>query len=291
MIKPSVSVIIPFYSDVKWLCEAVESFLKQTYPIAEIIVVNDGSKEDDSSFLRIYGNRIKYYRKENGGPATARNLGLEKATSDYVAFLDSDDLWLPEKTELQINEMLLNKAVWSHTAYETFDTNSGLTLNTISVKDFNGMIFPKMVYSNPLATPGIIISREILTENPSWRFNNEMRYGQDQYLWMCIAPKYKILAIDKVLVKVRMRGGNASLRARVQLRARAIIYRNVLLPHSNYLKSISWSGRVAFEMCTIGEKVLSLIEKNTENNNIIENVSRVLYLIPWLLFKFNSKRS
>ena len=96
MKKPaSVSVIIPFYNETGWLSEAIESVLRQTYPIHEIIVINDGSKEDVSALLNLYEGKIKYFYKENGGPSSARNLGINLATGDYLSFLDSDDVWLP----------------------------------------------------------------------------------------------------------------------------------------------------------------------------------------------------
>ena len=100
----TVSVVIPFYANANWLCEAVDSVLAQTYGNYEIIVVNDGSKEDVSDFLKKYGDKIKYYEKENGGAASARNEGIKRAEGDYIAFLDSDDLWTPQKLSVQLEQ-------------------------------------------------------------------------------------------------------------------------------------------------------------------------------------------
>ena len=80
----TVSVIIPFYSHIEWLYEAIESVLNQTYPIHEIILVNDGSKEDMTEFLAKYGDKITYVYQENAGPAAARNNGIRRATGDYI---------------------------------------------------------------------------------------------------------------------------------------------------------------------------------------------------------------
>ena len=88
---PEVSVIIPFYAGVDWLSEAVDSVLLQTFKDYEIIVVNDGSPENMTEFLTQYSNKIKYIKKENGGPSTARNVGIDAAIGKYIAFLDSDD--------------------------------------------------------------------------------------------------------------------------------------------------------------------------------------------------------
>ena len=103
-----VSVIIPFYNGVNWLCEAVQSVLDQTYKNVEIIVVNDGSPENVQSFLDKYGTLVNYNYQENQGPAVARNLGMHLATGDYLAYLDSDDVWVPTKLEKQIGFMESN---------------------------------------------------------------------------------------------------------------------------------------------------------------------------------------
>ncbi|MFD1780169.1 glycosyltransferase family 2 protein [Fredinandcohnia salidurans] len=284
----NVSVIIPFYNNITWLIDAVDSVLAQTYPANEVIVVDDGSKENMDNFLKKYKEKIIYIKKENGGPATARNFGIEISTGDYIAFLDSDDIWLPNKLEVQINLMEKYKVKWSHTSYELFDTDKkeNNTLKVVSVKEFNGMIYPKMLMSNPLATPSIVINGDLLRNNPNLRFNNKMRYGQDQYLWLNIAPENNILSIDEVLVRVRIRGGNAALRARVQLRARSIIWK--VLNHDKdrfKIKELSKLAKLAFILSQIGTSVLSFFEKITKNSTIIEWISKLLYVIPWILFK------
>src|SRR5690606_6564927 len=101
-------VIIPFYNNVQWLESAVKSVLSQTFKNYEIIIVNDGSIENLNSFIDNYCNMIKYFETENKGPGHARNFGIKKAQGEYIAFLDSDDLWLCNKLEIQINEMELN---------------------------------------------------------------------------------------------------------------------------------------------------------------------------------------
>lgn len=288
----SVSVIIPFYNEVSWLIDAVESVLAQSYPVDEIIVVNDGSKENLSDFLNEYNDKIVYAYKENGGPATARNLGIDKSTGDYIAFLDSDDIWLPNKLEVQINLMKKHNAIWSHTSYELFDTDKleNNTIKNVSVKEFDGMIYPKMLLVNNMATPTVVISGDFLRNNPKLRFNNEMRYGQDQFLWLNIAPEHNILSIDKVLVRVRIRGSNAALRARVQLRARSIIWSILQQDKTRFrVKQLPKLAKIAFTLSQIGTNILSLFEKGIKNNTVLEWISRILFMLPWIIFKTEFK--
>ncbi len=105
MYTPKVSVIIPAYNASNYLREAIDSALAQTYPHVEIIVVNDGSK-DDGATERIalsYGDQIRYFSKENGGSSSALNMGIANMTGEWFSWLSHDDLYMPEKLEEQIS--------------------------------------------------------------------------------------------------------------------------------------------------------------------------------------------
>jgi glycosyltransferase involved in cell wall biosynthesis len=101
--NPLVTAIIPTYNRAHVICEAVESALGQTYAHIEVIVVDDGSKDDTLARLKQYGDRLHVIVQPNKGPAAARNVGIAAAQGEFIAFLDSDDLWLPEKTERQVD--------------------------------------------------------------------------------------------------------------------------------------------------------------------------------------------
>jgi glycosyltransferase involved in cell wall biosynthesis len=98
----TISVIIPVYNGERYLAEAINSVFAQTTPAAQIIVVDDGSTDTTRNVADSFGDQIQYVWQPNGGAAAARNHGLSRASGDYVAFLDADDLWLPEKLTIQI---------------------------------------------------------------------------------------------------------------------------------------------------------------------------------------------
>src|SRR5262245_56795787 len=102
MTPPTVSVVIPSYNCGHLVTEAVDSALGQTTPPTEIIVIDDGSKDDTGERLSGYEGRVRYFRQENQGVAAARNSGVQEAVSEFVAFLDADDVWHPRKLELQL---------------------------------------------------------------------------------------------------------------------------------------------------------------------------------------------
>jgi len=108
---PYVSVIIPTYNCRKYIIDSIESIIAQTIQGVEIIVVDDGSTDDTESALLPYLEKIVYIRQENRGVSAARNTGLSVARGNYVALQDADDLWLPNKLELQLNVLLQNEDI------------------------------------------------------------------------------------------------------------------------------------------------------------------------------------
>lgn len=223
-----VSVIIPFYNGVDWLCEAVQSVLDQTYKNFEIIVVNDGSPEDVTKFLEKYGDKIIYHKQINQGPAAARNYAMKIATGDYFAFLDSDDIWLPEKTEKQIEFMKFCGAKWSHVGFYYWQPNNG-KLKFISNKDDYGSIYLKTFISIKIATPCVVVNRSTFEEHPEIIFPEDMRKGQDTAYFRELSKYYPIALVREPLAKIRMRGNNSNTMAvsRFQLKASAYLkYKN-----------------------------------------------------------------
>lgn len=280
---PLVSVIIPFYKGADWLREAIESVFSQTYVDYEIIVVNDGSDEDISLLLEQYGNRIKYVYQQNAGPGKARNTGLSLAEGEYIALLDSDDLWLPEKLEEQISFMEANPQImWSHTCYETFGFGDDKIVDT---SYFNGVVYPACFVSCPVATPCVVIRKEVFDENDYLRFSETMRFGQDFYLWVLLAQRYEPGVINKVLSKVRMRGGNAAKRAYVMLKSKKEIINNLKKTGFIDVNQLPLSIRFPYKWCSIGFDVITCLEKVIKNKKVIEFISKVIYICPYVLLK------
>jgi glycosyltransferase involved in cell wall biosynthesis len=108
---PKVSVIIPNYNYAKYIAETIDSVLAQTYPNLEVIVVDDGSKDDSLKILRSYGDKITVIEQKNQGVARARNIGTAYSNGEYIAFLDADDVWLPEKLERQMEKFFANEEI------------------------------------------------------------------------------------------------------------------------------------------------------------------------------------
>ncbi|WP_431029113.1 glycosyltransferase family 2 protein [Lysinibacillus sp. LZ02] len=130
MIQPLVTIITPSYNSKRFILETIDSVRNQTYQNFELIIVDDCSKDDSWEYIQkctSNDSRIRIFKLEkNSGAAMARNYGIEQAKGKYLAFLDSDDLWYPNKLEKQVNFMEINNYYFSFTNYEMMDEQGNL---------------------------------------------------------------------------------------------------------------------------------------------------------------------
>jgi len=287
-----VSVIIPFYSNISWLAEAIDSVLDQTFKDFEIIVVNDGSPEDDIVFLEIYQNRIKYFKTENKGPAHARNFGIEVAQAEYLAFLDSDDLWMPTKLAKQIELMDRTGLVWSHTKYSVFDDVNDISkreFEIINNDNYHGNIYPLCLTKLHIGTPCVMVRRDHLQNNPLFRFSENMRFGQDGFLWILLGVENELGYIDESLTLVRRLGSNAVQRARVHLNVRANLYINLIKNINDFFPKVSISRgvKLTYLYCFYMNSLVNrLFNSKHFKNRSAEFLSKIIYFPAYFTFKY-----
>ena len=215
--RPRVSVIIPCFNRSAQLREAVESVLAQTYQDFEILIIDDGSTDDTRVSLenRFRGNpKIRYFYKNHGGPGPARNLGLGHAVGEYVAFLDSDDLWLPEKLENQIRQLEEDpEAAMSFTDAFVRDASPGRKTRFRS-HGFRGDTTVKaIVESNfPLCTPAVMVRRRIFDEIGT--FDETLACAQDWDLWIRVLTRHRAAYLERPGLVIRT-GDDSISRTRV----------------------------------------------------------------------------
>ena len=109
--NPQVSVLLSVYNGEKYLAEAIETVLGQTYSSIELLVINDGSTDATEEVVKRYGDRVRYFSQANEGQPSALNIGIAKVKSPYIAFLDADDLYLPDKIALQVDFLEKNSDI------------------------------------------------------------------------------------------------------------------------------------------------------------------------------------
>ena len=201
--NPKVSVVIPFYNRVDKTLKGLESVCSQSYENIEIVLVDDGSTVDISKLERFVKERknVKFVAlKTNSGPAAARNLGIKNSDGEYIAFLDSDDEFMPDKIEKQLASMVKHNLDVSYTSYlkregdiETVKCDPGLT----------GIVVPRIISNCTIATPTAIVRKEFLVEN-NLSFNEKFRVGEDTRFWLEIAKYSEILLVDEPLTIVNV---------------------------------------------------------------------------------------
>lgn len=195
-----ISVLIPAYNAEKTLCRAIDSVLSQTVPVAEIILIDDGSTDGTAKAVQKYGAAIRYFYYENAGLAVARNRGIDKTKSEWIAFLDADDEWLPWCIESHVKLHAQNPAIkWSHCHFEWVLDESHLTTpipqglqEEIRCKG-TVSYFDAELKGFQWGACGFLIHRSVF--DGVGRFDPAMRTGQDGDMWCRIALKYPRIAV------------------------------------------------------------------------------------------------
>ena len=225
---PLVSIIIPAYNASNYLAQAIDSALAQTYPNVEIIVVNDGSK-DDGATERValsYGDKIRYFCKENGGSSSALNMGIANMTGQWFSWLSHDDLYVPEKLAKQIDYMRsmriseneLSKHIF-FSASELIDAD-GKTIRSCRIENerkladkLNSFPHNGFLIAEPTAYSfhgcSCLVHRDAFADIGC--FDEKLRLLNDLDLWFRFyAANYKVHFIPEPLVKGRVHAGQVS---------------------------------------------------------------------------------
>lgn len=199
--SPQVSVIIPTYNRADMVGEAIESVLNQDFSAFELIVIDDGSTDQTPDLLRSYGHRIIAIRRENKGVSAARNLGISHASGELIAFLDSDDLWLPGKLTAQVDFFRLNPASLICQTQEIWTRNGRRVNPKHRHEKRSGMIFePSLALC--LVSPSAVMIRRSLFDFVG-RFDENLPACEDYDLWLRIGRRFPIHLIDRPLIVKR----------------------------------------------------------------------------------------
>ena len=178
--QPDIDIIIPNYNKAKYLNQCLDSILSQTYKNWKIYLVDDNSHDDSAKIFKKYENidNINFFLlKENKGPAFCRNYAIDKSSSEFVAFMDSDDFWPKDKLKKQINEMLKNDYNFTFTDYNFFLNDNEEKIKTVKMPLF--LDYKNFILKSSMSTSSIIISRNSLG---NVRFKN---VDQEDYLFKC----------------------------------------------------------------------------------------------------------
>jgi glycosyltransferase involved in cell wall biosynthesis len=207
---PLVSVIIPAYNRARFVGEAVESALAQTFADREILVVDDGSTDGTREALARYGDRIRCVAKPNGGPASARNRGADEARGSLLAFLDSDDLWHPQKLALQVDYLRAHRDIaMVFTDVEWQQRDGGVRRSHFRrYRPHDGFVLRETIAHPCIVSQSVMIRRDAFQ---AVRFDEALLTGEGLDFIIRLALHFPIGLIDRTLVTIRKHDANLDL--------------------------------------------------------------------------------
>lgn len=190
MTHECVSAVIPAYNYARFVCDAVDSALAQTWPNIEVIVVDDGSIDDTRRRLEPYGDRIRYIYQDNRGLSAARNAGIRAARGEWIALLDADDIWHRQKTAIQLAAGAASgtPALIGSPPADVLPDRLSDTCETRSLKvcDF--------LFAVPVGPSGVLVRREAFEK--AGMFDESLRSVEDRDMWLRIAARDPAIAVE-----------------------------------------------------------------------------------------------
>ena len=207
---PLVSIIIPTYNYARFLPYAVDSALNQNYLNVEVIVVNDGSKDETSEVAQSYGERIRYIYQENQGLSAARNSGIQEAKGDYLVFLDADDILALNMVEQSL------EALWKLGSHFAVVANQSELINREGAYTGKTWGFPKgdvevtcldLMIQNRFS-PMLLARKQVFREVGG--FDPDLKASEDRDMWIRISLRFRIYRLGRALSFSRRHGSNMS---------------------------------------------------------------------------------
>ena len=213
-----VSVVIPTFNRCELVLEAIDSVLAQTYPSLEVLVIDDGSTDGTGEAVAArYARepRVRYTWQTNAERSTARNAGIEQARGEFVAFLDSDDCWLPKKLEKQLAVLAADPSL--DLVHTDFAISSGLEPTPMAAARaacegvMQGHLFPSLLQSDPIGTLTVVVRRSALTERGAFSTDRRIIPFEDWELWTRITYRSRVGYVPERLAVYRSHDGNTGV--------------------------------------------------------------------------------
>jgi len=192
--NPLISIIVPVYNTEKYIDETIRSVVDQTYQHWELVLVDDGSTDQSNRIIEKWiqeDRRIRYSFKENGGQASARNVGIQICKGEYIAFLDADDLYMPERLQSQIEDIKNHDADFYYGGGYFFEVKDGKKIRTPydwKYGAFTGGEFFRILYhSCAVNINNVLIKKDLLLKIGTFDESEVLRGTEDFDLWLRIA--------------------------------------------------------------------------------------------------------
>lgn len=222
MTAPQVSVIIPAFDPGSYLSRALASLCSQTYTTWDAIVVDDGSTED-LTWVAQLDPRIKLHQQPNKGLPAARNVGISMTNAPYIAFLDADDMWLPDKLMKQVAELDAHQGIALVSTRFTIVNAAGLYVSP-GYEDHHDS-YESLLQGCGVCVSTVIVRREALDE--VGLFDESLTSAEDWDLWLRVSRTHRISRIDEILAAYRVHSGGMTQNwRRIRTQSRRVLKRH-----------------------------------------------------------------
>lgn len=301
MPEPVVSVIMPAYNAGTFIAESIESVIYQTYTLWELLIVDDGSADNTKEIIETYcmkDGRIKCFSQQNGKQGKARNLALAHASGTHIAFLDADDIWVPQKLEIQLQELKeMNADLVFSEAYlfEEVITDSSAILNT-GRNFFSGTTGLKsFLEMNKILPSSVLTKTEVIKNANGFIEKLSVQNAEDYHLWLQLLMNGNVLyGSEKILVYYRIHPLSASYADKMsvektvevlqELKKKNKAYKNLL---NNYHKT--WFTRFHYSTNNWSSKSYkALIKKNC--SYVYTSAFNLFFQTIYFFFGLNTTR-
>ena len=224
---PIVSVIIPCFNCALFLAEAISSVLRQDFTNYELLIVDDGSTDDTPNLIKPYlaDKRVRYLPKKNGGLSSARNYGIINANGDYIALLDADDIWYPEKLACQIKHIENRPDVGMvFSNFNTFNADGIIFSGKVSdsIDSFPNPEFNILFSRNNFIYPSTVLIRKSIFKKCGF-FDENLKSIEDYDMWLRISNSYCLIGVPEKLTKIRVHNNNMSKNVDVMMRNEVMV--------------------------------------------------------------------
>jgi glycosyltransferase involved in cell wall biosynthesis len=278
---PAVSVVIPAFNAAEHLPDALRSIRNQTMTDVEVIVVDDGSTDDTVGAARQFSDQLQLtiLQQNNAGPAAARNNGIRHARGRYCAFLDSDDVMLPERLAKQSS--LLDRESdlgLVHTDLMTFDDGGIIHHTRLAFSNpCGGMVLDRLLLDNFITTSTVMAPKATLLE--VGLFGEARRVSEDFELWLKIAARWKVAFIEQPLVRYRRRANSLSADKLFTARCALDVVEAFWREHPQHRATAPgvYRDSVAQHLATVGSAALH----QGHRGRALNYLARSLRLDPW----------
>lgn len=301
--NPKVSIIIPVYNGKDYMKEAIDSALSQTYKNIEILVINDGSTDDGATkrIAESYGNKIRYFEKENGGVSTALNLAIKNMTGDYFSWLSHDDRYYKNKIESQIEYLKkYDENTIIYTDYDLMDENSNVFAK--SIKDHEELTKKPEYALLRGAINGITLLIPRKAFEDCGNFREDLRCTQDYELWKRMMKKYKFVHQPEILGTTRLHKNQTGNTSPYVLKENNDLWMNIIEDISDEDKTrldnsiyLYYYNMREFIKTTNFDKILDFLDNKVNNleKQIKKDAKKVLVsvVIPYYNNKLEIQRA